>query len=128
MIIDHIFKNIGITNHYLVGLGAGACQYSTMSNTRVLVQSGWKGFGVDIGNKGEGWIIERFMRPDNVPGILAEQNTPPESGNLPGLQYEDGYTWNEKAKYGYSFTAGVKLLGEFGYRLFITSVIKTCSP
>jgi hypothetical protein len=153
-IIDHIFKNIGLTNQYLVDLGAGAYGGSTMSNTRKLKQAGWKGFGVDVKNKGEDWIIERFIKPDNVVSILAEQNTPKEfdflnldidscdfwvlkqllaeyaprcictefNGTLRPevsivLKYEEGYTWDETNKYGYSFAAGKKLLEEHGYRI-----------
>lgn len=153
-IIDHIFKNIGFTNQYLVDLGAGAYGGSTMSNTRKLKQAGWKGFGVDVKNKGEEWIIERFIKPDNVANILAEQNAPREfdflnldidscdfwvlkkllaeysprcictefNGTLRPevpvvLKYEEGYTWDETNKYGYSFAAGKKLLEEHGYRI-----------
>lgn len=153
-IIDHIFKNIGCTNQYLVDLGAGAYGNETMSNTRKLKQAGWKGFGVDVRNKGEDWIIERFIKPDNVVSILAEQNTPKEfdflnldidscdfwvlkqllaeysprcicteyNGTLRPelsvvLKYEEGYTWDETNKYGYSFSAGKKLLEEHGYRI-----------
>lgn len=153
-IIDHIFKNIGVTNQYMVDLGAGAYGESTMSNTRKLKQTGWKGYGVDMGNRGESWIIERFIKPDNILNILAEQHTPKEfdflnldidscdfwvlqkvlqeysprcictefNGTLSShesmvLKYEDGYTWDETNKYGYSFAAGEKLLNEHGYRI-----------
>lgn len=153
-IIEHIFENISVTNKYFVDLGAGAYGSSTMSNTRRLKQSGWKGFGVDLRNKGEDWIIERFIKPETVLGILAEQNTPKEfdflnldidscdfwvlkqilaeysprcicteyNGTLPPqdsivLKYEEGYVWDETNKYGYSFTAGKKLLEEHDYRI-----------
>jgi hypothetical protein len=153
-IIDHIFQNIGFTNQYLVDLGAGAYGSSTMSNTRKLKQAGWKGYGVDVKNKGEDWIIERFIKPDTILSILAEQNTPKEfdflnldidscdfwvlkqvlaeysprcicteyNGTLRPeipvvLKYEEGYTWDETNKYGYSFAAGKKLLEEHGYRI-----------
>ena len=33
------------------------------------------------------------------------------------LEYQDGYTWDQTNKYGYSFGAGKKLLGEHGYRI-----------
>lgn len=153
-IIDHIFKNIGVTNQYLVDLGAAAYGQSTMSNTRKLKQTGWKGYGVDIGNKGESWIIERFVKPDNILNIMQEQHTPKEfdflnldidscdfwilkkvlqeysprcictefNGTLNPhqpvvLKYDEGYTWDETNKYGYSFAAGEKLLNEYGYRI-----------
>ena len=77
-IVDHIFNNIGITDKYFVDLGAGAYGESTMSNTRKLLQTGWKGYGVDMNNKGESWIIERFITPDNILQIFAEQHTPVE--------------------------------------------------
>jgi hypothetical protein len=153
-IIDHIFKHIGATNQYLVDLGAGAYGDSTMSNTRKLIQSGWGGYGVDVSNKGESWIIERFIKPDNILEIMAEQDTPKDfdflnldidscdfwvlkkilkqyaprcicteyNGTLNPdislvLAYEEGYTWDETNKYGYSFAAGEKLLEEHGYKI-----------
>lgn len=33
------------------------------------------------------------------------------------LQYEDGYTWDNTNKYGYSFSAGKKLLEAHGYKI-----------
>jgi len=153
-IIDHIFNHIGVTNQYFVDLGAGAYGTSNMSNTRKLKQAGWKGFGVDIRNKGEDWIIEKFITPSNILTILEEQNTPKEfdflnldidssdfwvlkqvlsvysprcicteyNGTLVPdipvvLKYEEGYTWDETNKYGYSFAAGKKLLEEHGYKI-----------
>ena len=152
VIIDHIFKNIGTTNLFMVDLGAGAYGDSTMSNTRKLKQAGWNGYGIDARNKGEDWIIERFISPGNILNIMAEQNTPKDfdflnldidscdfwvlknilkeyaprcicteyNGTLDPaipaiLRYEDGYTWDETNKYGYSFAAGIKLLEEYGY-------------
>lgn len=152
--IEHIFKHIGVTNRYLVDLGAGAYGDSSMSNTRKLIQSGWAGYGVDVINKGESWIIEKFIKPDNILQIMAEQNTPNDfdflnldidscdfwvlkeiltqysprcictefNGTLNPytslvLKYEQGYTWDETNKYGYSFAAGEKLLKENGYRI-----------
>jgi len=153
-IIDYIFDNIGVTNSYFVDLGAGAYGESTMSNTRKLKQAGWNGYGVDATNKGESWIIEQFIRPDNILDILGEQHTPTEfdflnldidssdfwvlkkvlekyaprcicteyNGTLNPdipvvLKYEEGYTWDETNKYGYSFAAGEKLLQAYGYRI-----------
>lgn len=154
VIIDYIFRHIGITNQYLVDLGAGAYGDSTMSNTRKLIQAGWRGYGVDARNNRESWIIERFIKPDNIQLIMEQQNTPEVfdflnldidscdfwvlkkilekysprcicteyNGTLDPaasvvLKYEDGYTWDETSKYGYSFAAGGKLLGEHGYRI-----------
>jgi hypothetical protein len=75
-IIDHIFKNIGVTGKYFVDLGAGAYGESTMSNTRNLLQNGWKGYGVDVNNKGESWIRQYFITPANILQIFEEQGTP----------------------------------------------------
>jgi hypothetical protein len=154
LIIDHIFNHIGVTNRYMLDLGAGAYGESSMSNTRKLIQTGWNGYGVDVNNKGETWIIERFITPGTILSILAEQDTPKDfdflnldidscdfwvlkkllqeysprcictefNGTLdPGqsivLKYEEGYAWDETNKYGYSFAAGEKLLGEYGYKI-----------
>ena len=153
-IIEHIFRHIGITNRFFVDLGAGAYGGSTMSNTRKLKEAGWSGYGVDADHKGESWIIERFIKPDNILEILNEQNTPDQfdflnldidscdfwvlqqllqqytprcictefNGTLnPSvpvvLKYEEGYTWDETNRYGYSFAAGEKLLRTHGYRI-----------
>jgi len=154
VIIDHIFRNIGVTDRFFVDLGAGAYGDATMSNTRKLMQSGWTGYGVDLRNKGENWIIERFITPDNILDIFSQQNTPrvfdflnldidscdfwvlrkilqeysprcvctefngtlnPNTSIV--LKYEEGYTWDETNRYGYSFAAGQKLLAEHGYRI-----------
>ena len=37
------------------------------------------------------------------------------------LKYEDGYTWDGTNKYGFSFTAGVKLLNDNGYTVVYNS-------
>ncbi|MET0463417.1 MAG: hypothetical protein ABW007_09685 [Chitinophagaceae bacterium] len=153
-IIEHIFRHIGITNQFFVDLGAGAYGESTMSNTRKLKQDGWAGYGVDADRKGESWIIERFIKPDNILPLLNEQDTPAQfdflnldidscdfwvlqqllkeysprcictefNGTLDPLvplvlTYEEGYTWDETNKYGYSFAAGEKLLRAHGYRI-----------
>jgi hypothetical protein len=153
-IIAYIFRHIGVTNRFFVDLGAGAYGGSTMSNTRKLKQAGWSGYGVDADNKGEAWIIRRFIKPDNIIEIMTAQNTPVRfdflnldidscdfwvlqqlltqysprcictefNGTLNPLvsvvlKYEEGYTWDETNKYGYSFAAGEKLLREHGYRI-----------
>lgn len=77
-VIEHIFKHVETTNKYFVDLGAGAYGESTMSNTRKLIHSGWDGYGVDMNNKGESWIKQYFITPDNVLQIFAEQATPAE--------------------------------------------------
>ena len=153
-IIDHIFRHIGVTDSYFVDLGASAYGDATMSNTRSLIHSDWNGYGVDIRNKGESWIIERFITPYNILEIFSEQNTPVDfdflnldidscdfwvlkevlrkysprcictefNGTLDPeisivLKYEQGYVWDETNKYGFSFTAGKKLLAEHGYQI-----------
>lgn len=154
-IIFHIFENIGTTNKLLVDLGCGAYGGSIMSNVRDMMESGWKGFGVDFSAINDTWAIKYFIKPDNIVKLFQDQGVPYsfdflnldidssdfwvlknllEAGWRPRLictefngtldpekslvlQYEDGYTWDETNKYGYSFAAGKKLLAEHGYTI-----------
>lgn len=154
-IIEHIFKNIGETNRFFVDLGAGAAagKHGVISNTRKLREEGWKGFGVDMEATEDEWVVNDFIKPDNICGILKRKKTPKEfdflsldidssdfwvlkaileGGYAPRaivaeingclepysdkvLEYEEGYTWDGSDKYGFSFSAGKKLLEKHGY-------------
>ena len=74
-IIEYIFKNIGVKNKFFVDLGAGAYN-GTMSNTRKLRQSGWDGFGVDMADTKDVWVMKEFVTPENICSILEGQVTP----------------------------------------------------
>lgn len=61
------------------------------------------------------WVLQKVLEQYSPRLICSEIN-----GTLPpddpvALEYEDGYTWDNTNKYGYSFAAGKKLLEQHGY-------------
>lgn len=65
-------------------------------------------------------IIESLLREYKPVLICAEYNAtiPPD---VPvKLEYEEGYTWDGTNKYGFSFSAGVKLFEKFGYTVILS--------
>ena len=90
-IIDFVFANIGTTNKYLVDLGAGAYD-GKMSNTKRLIESGWNGYGVDMTETKETFIINRFIEPDTILDLMAEQKTP-RSFDLLNLDIDSSDYW-----------------------------------
>lgn len=153
-VIDYILSKIQSPMKMFVDLGAGAYGGSRMSNTRTLVNKGWKGIAVDAKPQEDKWIKQHFVRPDNIVDFLLENGIPKNfdflnldidssdfwvlkeiltqfrprlictefNGTLDPneslvLKYEEGYTWDETNKYGYSFAAGKKLLEENNYTI-----------
>ena len=153
-VIEYILSKIKSPMKFFVDLGAGAYGGSKMSNTRSLVEKGWKGIAVDAKPQEDSWIKQHFVKPDNIAEFLFENKVPNSfdflnldidssdfwvlknilqfhrprlictefNGTLNPLEslvlkYEDGYTWDETNKYGYSFAAGKKLLEENGYTI-----------
>jgi len=152
-LIDFIFSKIGTTNKYLVDLGAWAYD-GKMSNTKRLIESGWQGYGVDMNDSLDAWIVKQFITPEGILKLMAKKKTPTDFDLLnldidscdfyvlkeilskyrprlivsefngcldPNkslvLKYEQGYTWDNTDKYGYSFSAGVRLLEKNGYKV-----------
>lgn len=70
-ILLHIFKNIGEGNKFLVDIGAGAYDHG-MSNSRLLIESGWKGIGFDGNPTDQTWIYPVMITPDNIVNKLIE--------------------------------------------------------
>lgn len=64
------------------------------------------------------WVLKNILEAGYRPRLICTEF----NGTLPSdeslvLKYEDGYTWDETNKYGYSFMAGKKLLAEHGYTI-----------
>lgn len=73
VIIQHIFKNIGTVNRLYVDLGAGAYN-GKMSNTQLLRESGWIGFGVDAeAGDDTPHLIKEVITPENVVQIMKDR-------------------------------------------------------
>lgn len=56
----------------------------------------------------------------HVPSVICTEYNgclPPDTSVK--LKHEEGYVWDETAKYGYSFGAGVKFAEKFGYRIVL---------
>ena len=78
-IFDHIFKNIGTTPYkYLVDFGAGTLN-SGLSNSRYLIEKGWKGLLMD-GNPSEknDIIKQEFITAENICELLTKHEVPQE--------------------------------------------------
>jgi hypothetical protein len=75
-IIAFIFENIGTTNKFLVDLGCGAYGDETMSNTRDMMNNGWRGFGVDMNPTIDDWAIQIFISPETIVTLLRGKETP----------------------------------------------------
>lgn len=76
IIIDHIFDKIGTVNKFFVDIGAGAYGTGTMSNTKQLIEHGWKGLSFDMDSHGEENIIKEFVTPFNIVEILKKNKCP----------------------------------------------------
>lgn len=150
VIIQFILDHIGVSNKFLVDIGAGGAGRN-LSNSKVFLNNGWKGLLFDMDGSGEN-IIKEFITPFNIVPLLEKHDCPKVfdflsvdldscdyeiidntltifaprlvcaefngtlDPNIPvKLQYEEGYTWDETNKYGFSFSAGVKLFAKHGY-------------
>lgn len=71
LILLHIFKHIGEGNKFLVDIGAGAYEEG-MSNSLLLIESGWEGVGFDGSPSEQNWIYPVMITPENVCEKLVE--------------------------------------------------------
>ena len=63
------------------------------------------------------WVLKQMLSIFHPRLICCEFNgcLDPEVSKV--LRYEEGYIWDKTDKYGFSFAAGKKLLGEYGYTI-----------
>ncbi len=62
------------------------------------------------------WVLKNILEAGYRPRLICTEfngTLDPEKSVV--LSYEGGYTWDNTNKYGYSFSAGKKLLGRHGY-------------
>lgn len=64
-------------------------------------------------------IIEAVLKDFHPRVICAEFNGTLNPEIPVKLKYEEGYTWDSTNKYGFSFSAGVKLFNKFGYEVIL---------
>lgn len=77
LIIKRIFEEIGVTNKFLVDIGAGYNGNGLLSNSYDLIENnGWDGILLDANKGGYDRIKEHFIEPDNILGILESYNCP----------------------------------------------------
>jgi hypothetical protein len=74
-IILNTFDHIGTTNRYYVDIGALAYG-TTMSNTQILHNLGWKGLAFDMDEDPTNRAIKEFITPFNICDILKKYNCP----------------------------------------------------
>lgn len=60
-------------------------------------------------------VIDNILREFSPRLVCAEFNATLDPSICVKLQYEDGYTWDGTNKYGFSFSAGMKLFKKHGY-------------
>lgn len=70
-ILLHIFNHIKPDKKFLVDIGAGAYDQN-MSNSRLLIESGWKGIGFDGTPTDQTWIYPVMITPDNIVSKMVE--------------------------------------------------------
>lgn len=63
------------------------------------------------------WVLKELLKEYSPRVICTEFNGTLDPNNSLVLEYEEGYTWDNTNKYGYSFSAGKKLLEENGYMI-----------
>ena len=73
-ILKYIFNNIGVTNKYLVDIGAW--DGSHLSNTKAFVDSGWNGLLVDA--KDFPGVFKSFVTVENITDTLTSNSVPKE--------------------------------------------------
>lgn len=74
---DFIFGKIGVTNKFLVDFGAGGlgCE---MSNSRSLIERGWKGLRMDGEPDPDTDIKKEFITKENIIELFKKYNVPQE--------------------------------------------------
>lgn len=76
-IFDYIFQNIGETNRYLVDFGASSLN-AGLSNSKYLLDKGWKGLLMDGKSDGNPLIKEEFITAENICQLFEKYETPKE--------------------------------------------------
>ncbi len=72
---DYIFKNIGVTNRFLVDFGAGGLGAS-MSNSKYLLERGWTGLRMDGAPDPESDIKQEFITSENICALFEKYDVP----------------------------------------------------
>jgi hypothetical protein len=73
-ILKYIFNNIGLTNKFLVDIGAWDGTH--LSNTKAFMDTGWNGLLVDA--KDFPGVFHSFVTVENITEILTSNNVPKE--------------------------------------------------
>ena len=71
--IKFIFDQIGPGKRRFLDVGAGGYA-GTISNTRMLQESGWTGIGFDMNAHSPG-IIQAFVKPDNIVSLVEKETS-----------------------------------------------------
>jgi len=64
-------------------------------------------------------VIDNVLKEHKPRVVCAEFNGTLEPAIPVKLQYEEGYTWDNTNKYGFSFSAGVKLFNQHDYTVIL---------
>src|SRR4249920_3618088 len=67
--IEGILARLGLSSGTVVDLGAG--DGWALSNTRQLLQQGWRGVLIDADNRGNCEVHQHFLTAENVVGIVS---------------------------------------------------------
>ena len=74
-IFDHIFKNIGTTNKFIVDFGAGSLNRG-LSHSRYLIEDGWSGLLMDGNPEKETNIKKEFITSENIISLFDKYDVP----------------------------------------------------
>ncbi len=77
-LFEYIFSNIGTSNNFLVDFGAGTLN-SGLSNSRYLIEKGWKGLLMDGNPEEENELIKKeFITAENIVSLFDKYSVPKE--------------------------------------------------
>jgi hypothetical protein len=65
------------------------------------------------------WVLKDILKAFNVRVICAEFNGCLDPNVALVQEYQEGYTWDKTDNYGFSWKAGVALLEQYGYTVFL---------
>lgn len=74
-IFDYVFDNIGTDTKFLVDFGANGLNQG-MSNSKYLLDKGWKGLLMDGDNSGNEMIKKEFITAENICELFAKYEVP----------------------------------------------------
>jgi len=74
-IFDYVFENIGTDTKFLVDFGANGLNQG-MSNSKYLLDKGWKGLLMDGDNSGNEMIKKEFITAENICELFAKYEVP----------------------------------------------------